>query len=116
MNHLTSKTLVLSALVGQLLVSASLSHAEDKPTVTKPALTCKLLTSEAPAGGRLDVEASHFGTTPVVRIAGKAMRMIERTATRIGVQISADSNGGEVTLQAGKQNVVCGTLVITGQD
>jgi hypothetical protein len=42
--------------------------------------------------------------------------MIERTETRIAVQIPADSNGGAVTVTNGKLRAECGTLAIIGRD
>jgi hypothetical protein len=81
-----------------------------------PALTCTLLTSEAPRGGLLEVEGAGFGKAPLVRIAGRVTRMIERTETKISVQIHPDSNGGAVTVHAGKLQAACGTLIITGKN
>jgi hypothetical protein len=81
-----------------------------------PALICTLLTREAPRGGLLEVEGAGFGKAPLVRIAGRVTRMIERTETKISVQIHADSNGGAVTVHAGKLQAACGTLTITGKN
>ena len=81
-----------------------------------PALTCTLLTPEGPRGGRLEVEGDGFGKAPLVRIAGKMTRMIERTETRISVQIPRDSNGGPVSVKAGKLEAECGTLNIIGKN
>ena len=81
-----------------------------------PAVTCKLLTTEAPRGGRLEVEGAGFGKAPLVRIAGRVTRMIERTETKIAVQIHADSDGGAVTVHAGKLQAECGTLTIIGKN
>lgn len=124
---LTSFALVLSGLAldpSPALVSGSgASHRLIAPPKIKPApaheapaLTCKVLTTEAPRGGRLEVEGHGFGRAPLVRIGGKITRMIERTETRIAVQIPADSNGGPVTVIAGKQEATCGTLTIIGKD
>ena len=66
--------------------------AEPKP---KAGPTCSLRTTEAPRGGRLEVE---------------------RTETSIAVQIHADSDGGEVTVQVGSLRVPCGTLTIVGKN
>ena len=88
-----------------------------KRTPSAPVLACSLLTSEAPRGGRLELSGKNFGRAPVVRIAGRvAPRMLERTETKISVEIPADSNGGAVTLQAGAQQATCGTLTIIGKD
>ena len=43
-----------------------------EPPAPKPAdkgPTCRLLTTEAPRGGRLEVEGENFGKAPLVRIA-----------------------------------------------
>jgi len=81
-----------------------------------PALTCTLITREAPRGGLLEVEGAGFGKAPLVRIAGRVTRMIERTETKISVQIHPDSNGGAVTVHAGKLQAACGTLTIIGKN
>jgi hypothetical protein len=87
---------------------------EHKPAA--PALTCRLLTEEGPRGGRLEVEGQGFGKAPLVRIAGRITRMIERTETKIAVQIPIDSNGGPVSVKAGKLEAECGTLTIIGKN
>jgi IPT/TIG domain len=78
--------------------------------------SCKLLTTEAPRGGRLEVEGSGFGKAPLVRIGGKVTRTIERTDNRIAVQIPANSDGGPVIVVVGKLQAACGTLTIIGRD
>lgn len=89
-------------------------EADKKPAA--PALTCRLLTEEGPRGGRLEVEGENFGKAPLVRIAGRVTRMIERTANKIAVQIPADSNGGPVSVKSGKLEAECGSLTIIGKD
>jgi hypothetical protein len=86
------------------------------PKPAAPAITCTLLTTEAPRGGRLEVEGAGFGQAPLVRIGGRVTRMIERTETKIAVQIPADSDGGAVTVHAGKLQAACGTLTIIGKN
>jgi len=90
----------------------------EKPAAPKPKAgpTCTLRTTEAPRGGRLEVEGTGFGKSPLVRIADRVTRIIERTETTIAVQIHADSDGGEVTVQVGGQRVPCGTLTIVGKN
>jgi hypothetical protein len=91
--------------------------AADKPAPPKqPAMSCVLRTPEGPRGGRLEVEGRGFGQAPLVRIAGKVTRMLERTETKISVQIPADSDGGPVTVSSGKTEIPCGTLTIIGKD
>jgi hypothetical protein len=94
-----------------------------KPAAAAPAAAakstgpkCSLEDPEQPRGGRLDVLGTNFGTSPLVRVAGKPVRMIERREDRISVQVPADSDGGPVAVQA--QGVVqpCGTLVIIGKN
>ncbi len=94
-----------------------------KPPTDKPRKqtaivpVCAVRTPEAPRGGRLELEGQHFGQTPVIRIGGRVVpRIIERTETRISVQIPADSDGGPVTLSAGTQEASCGTLTIIGKN
>jgi len=88
--------------------------AEKKPAA--PGAKCTLLTTEGPRGGRLEVEGQGFGKAPLVRIAGKVTRMIERTETRIAVQIPRDSNGGPVTVKVAELEIACGTLDIIGKN
>ena len=88
--------------------------APKKPAA--PSATCTLLTPEGPRGGRLEVEGQGFGKAPLVQIAGKVTRMIERTETRIAVQIPADSDGGAVSVKIGPLEVACGTLTIIGKN
>jgi hypothetical protein len=42
--------------------------------------------------------------------------MIERTETRIAVQIPRDSDGGPVTVKVGELEIACGTLTIIGKN
>jgi hypothetical protein len=81
-----------------------------------PVIRCTLLTVEAPRGGRLEVQGQGFGRAPLVHIDGKVTRMIDRTESKIAVQIPANSNGGAVTVTNGKLRAECGTLVIIGRD
>jgi len=90
--------------------------APPAPPPAPAAPPCKLLTPEAPRGGRLEVEGGEFGKTPVVRIGGRVARMLERTPQRIAVQIAADSNGGPVTVTADGRDMQCGVLIIIGRD
>src|SRR5690349_2558824 len=92
------------------------ADAKPKAPAAAPGPTCKLVTTEAPRGGRLEVEGAGFGKAPLVRIAGRVTRMIERTETKIAVQIHADSDGGAVTVHAGKLHAECGTLTIIGKN
>jgi hypothetical protein len=98
------------------VVAAPPAKPKASPAPKAPAISCTLLTVEAPRGGRLEVEGHGFGRAPLVRIGGKVTRMIERTETRIAVQIPADSNGGPVTVTNGKLRAECGTLAIIGRD
>lgn len=87
-----------------------------KPAPEPAGPSCKLAEPEVPRGGRLDVTGERFGQAPVVRIAGKPARILERRENRISVQVAADSNGGAVTVQADGKTAECGTLVIIGKD
>lgn len=82
----------------------------------EPALQCKLLTAEAPRGGRVEVEGGAFGKTPVVRVGGRVVRLLERSGARIAVQIPRDSDGGPVTVDARGQQADCGALIIVGKN
>lgn len=117
--------LVLSSAVlapGQASSTGRIAAPSEKPPAGEtqkpaaPALTCRLLTEEGPRGGRLEVEGENFGKAPLVRIAGRVTRMIERTETKIAVQIPRDSNGGLVSVKSGKLEAECGTLTIIGKD
>jgi hypothetical protein len=91
----------------------------DAPAAKPPAKappSCELMTTEAPRGGRLEVEGQGFGKAPLVRIASRVTRMIERTETRIAVQIPRDSDGGPVTVKIGELEIACGTLTIIGKN
>ena len=85
-----------------------------KPGPPEP--TCALVVSEGPRGGRLEVDGENFGKAPLVKIAGKVTRMIERTPKGIAVQIPIDSNGGAVTVKVGEIEAACGTLTIIGKN
>lgn len=99
---------------------ASIAEPPKAPVAPPPPapapLHCKLLTLEAPRGGRLEVEGEQFGKTPVVRIGGRIARLLERSGARIAVQIPPDSEGGAVTVDASGQNASCGALVIIGRN
>jgi hypothetical protein len=90
--------------------------ADPKKPVGSPVPTCTLVSSEGPRGGRLEVEGEHFGKAPLVKIAGRVTRMIERTPKGIAVQIPADSDGGPVTVKVGALEAACGTLTIIGKN
>jgi cytoskeletal protein RodZ len=99
------------------------SSGKAKPPATqqtssaaKTGPTCAIEDAEQPRGGRLDLMGSGFGQSPLVKIAGKPVRMIERREDRLSVQVPADSNGGAVTLLAQGQNKSCGALVIIGKN
>jgi hypothetical protein len=85
-------------------------------TAAKPGPKCSLDDPEQPRGGRLDVVGSGFGPSPLVRVAGKPVRMIERREDRISVQVPADSDGGLVAVQAQGVLQPCGNLVIIGKN
>jgi hypothetical protein len=126
MAHRLETLVVIGAMVtgAWLLPSAATVSAQpsprpkDKPSapiaVAEP--SCKLENTESPRGGRLDVTGSGFGQAPVVRIAGKVARLLERQPEHLSVQVARDSDGGEVTVQAGGKTVSCGTLTIIGKD
>jgi hypothetical protein len=112
-------------LIGFILLLASVPYVAappapkpDKPQKAAPVtVSCSLLTTEAPRGGRLEVEGKNFGRAPVVHIGDRAInRILERTETKISVQIPADSDGGAVTVRAGTQQATCGTLTIIGKN
>jgi len=88
------------------------------PDAPKPAqaLSCQLLTQEAPRGGRIEVQGHGFGSVPLVRIDGQVTRIIERQRDRIAVMVPGDSNGGMVSVQAGRLKAQCGQLTIIGTD
>lgn len=88
------------------------------PEVVKeePAIRCKLLTKEAPRGGRLEVQGDKLGKSPVVKIGGVVTRIIERPGDKIAVQIPRKSDGGEVVVLVEGEDVPCGTLTIIGLD
>lgn len=80
------------------------------------AVTCTLLTKEAPRGGRLEVEGEKLGKSPVVKIGGTVTRIIERPGDKIAVQIPKKSDGGAVVVLVDGKAVECGTLTIIGLD
>jgi hypothetical protein len=99
------------------LVGSAAADADDKnPPVPPSGPKCSLVESEIPRGGRLDIAGENLGQAPVVRIAGKPARILERRDDRISVQVAADSEGGPVTVQTGGKTVECGTLVIIGKN
>ena len=78
--------------------------------------TCKLDNAEVPRGGRLDVSGDKLGDAPLVRIAGRPARILERREGRISVQVAADSDGGAVTVLVDGKSIDCGTLTIIGKN
>lgn len=88
--------------------------AGEKPAAE--AVTCTLLTKEAPRGGRLEVEGEKLGKSPVVKIGGTVTRIIERPGDKIAVQIPRKSDGGAVIVLVDGKDVECGTLTIIGLD
>jgi hypothetical protein len=92
------------------------SSEPPQPSASGAGPICSLAEPEQPRGGRLDVLGDRFGSAPVVRIAGKPARMLERRADRISVQIPADSDGGAITLQNDGKALACGNLVIIGKN
>ena len=107
-----------AALLTSLAAGAGHAAPPEKPAAPAPKAgpTCSLRTAEAPRGGRLEVEGAGWGKSPLVRIADRVTRIIERTETTLAVQIHADSNGGEVTIQVEGQRISCGTLTIIGKN
>jgi hypothetical protein len=95
---------------------ASAAPIRPQPSAAAMPPVCTLEDREQPRGGRLDVLGSEFGQSPVVRIAGRPARMIERRADRISVQVPADSDGGEVSLLHEGKSDGCGKLVIIGKN
>lgn len=127
----SSLALAIVATGGLVLAAQSSAlAAPDKPAPTPPkkapekppekppapALACKLLTKEAPRGGRVEVQGHGFGRTPLVRIADRVVRILERSGDKIAAQIPRDSSGGPVSVQAGEHRAQCGTLTIIGTD
>jgi hypothetical protein len=80
------------------------------------AASCTLLTKEAPRGGRLEVQGTKLGKSPVVKIGGSVTRIIERPGDKIAVQIPKKSDGGAVIVLVDGKDVECGTLTIIGLD
>jgi hypothetical protein len=78
--------------------------------------SCTLLTKEAPRGGRLEVQGTKLGKSPVVKIGGSVTRIIERPGDKIAVQIPKKSDGGVVIVLVDGKDVECGTLTIIGLD
>lgn len=104
-----------AALCGCLCASVALAGEPPAPDAPKKAaLSCKLVTLEAPAGGRLEVTGEQFGKSPLVKIAGKVARLIDRYEDTIAVQIPKKSTGGSVTVHVGGKQAVCGELRILG--
>lgn len=111
---------VFSASLIALSVVGALGAPDNKPKPPEPpkspAITCTLRTTEAPRGGRIEVEGSGFGDVPLVRIAGAIARIIERRGNVIAVLVPRDSDGGAVSVQSGEARAKCGTLTIIGKD
>jgi hypothetical protein len=90
--------------------------ADTKPAPAAETITCTLLTKEAPRGGRLEVQGTKLGKSPVVKIGGSVTRIIERPGDKIAVQIPKKSDGGAVIVLVDGKDVACGTLTIIGLD
>jgi hypothetical protein len=92
-------------------------HAATAPKSSESQrLSCELVGSEAPRGGEIKIKGDGLGQTPVIKIAGKAARIIRRHNDEINVQVSRTSNGGPVVIQANGKNATCGELRITGRN
>jgi hypothetical protein len=103
--------------IGGTSIAAPAEKKPEDAEKRKPAAPeCTLLTTDGPRGGRLEVEGRGFGKAPLVLIGGKVTRMIERTETRIAVQIPRDSDGGPVTVKVAELEIACGTLTIIGKN
>jgi hypothetical protein len=96
--------------------STKKSEADTAPKPAAEAVTCTLLTKEAPRGGRLEVRGAKLGKSPVVKIGGAVTRIIERPGDKIAVQIPPKSDGGAVTVLVDGKDIACGTLEIIGLD
>ncbi|MDH5671383.1 MAG: hypothetical protein OEZ06_04490 [Myxococcales bacterium] len=102
-------------LLGGLLFFGPAQPPKTKAPAEK-ALGCSLVTPEVPRGGRLEVRGENPGRSPLVRLSGKVLRIIERQGDTIAVQVPRDAKDGEVVLQSGKERASCGTLKIIGTD
>jgi hypothetical protein len=112
-----------AAAPGAPTTGAPATKPATKPVATAAAAAakasgpkCAIEEPEQPRGGRLDVSGSGFGQAPVVRIAGRPVRMLERREDLLSVQVPADSNGGPVSVQAQGVTEPCGALVIIGKN
>jgi hypothetical protein len=86
------------------------------PASDGPTLTCNLLGKQAPRGGKIDLEGKGFGATPVIRIGGKVVRVLQRGSNQISAQVPDDSDSGAVTITDSGSTAYCGSLEIIGKD
>lgn len=87
-----------------------------QPSPEEPQPSCRLITEEAPRGGRVEVEAARVGRTPLLLIGGRVTRILLRKQDLISAQIPRDSDGGMVTVKVDGRQVPCGTLTIIGKN
>ena len=86
------------------------------PAPAKNSPSCRLLTEEAPRGGRLEVQTERVGRTPLVLVNGEVVRILMRKNDLISAQIPRDSDGGMVTIKVDGEQLPCGTLSIVGKN
>jgi hypothetical protein len=79
-------------------------------------LSCTLAVQEAPRGGKIEISGKGFGTTPIVRIAGKVVRILRREESLLSVQVPDKSDGGAVTVTAQGVAAECGRLTVFGKN
>lgn len=133
LNPLTwSRTPLRLVVVGACLWAGVPNGATAEPAPAKPAreepaepapappeeaqASCRLLTEEAPRGGRVEVKADQVGQTPLVLIGGHVARILLRKQDLISAQIPRDSDGGMVTVKVDGRQAPCGTLTIIGKN
>jgi hypothetical protein len=83
---------------------------------SKSTVSCSLVGKEAPRGGKIEIKAAGFGSTPVIRLAGKVLRVLRQEAALISVQVPEDADSGSITLSASGTTADCGALQIIGKN
>ena len=79
------------------------------------ALGCQLATSRAPRNGYVTIRGRGWGSSPSVRVGGRAAAVVQRTDESIRFQMPGGVNGGMVEVSDGGRTARCGQIEVVGR-